>query len=183
MVAVPKSITIVGPTEEVVGGDGIGDAVGADLLRIVVEDRDPGLDARLDDQRFEPEVALGHRTERSGDPRDRRAEHESGDVAVPAEAVEPEELLDDEGVLVGRPLGVGGDPPVVEEAGVGRCDRSSVSSLERVEADHGLGVADVDGEQVHDSVTSLGSRSMPRSNAGADRVTALVDTMSAPVSA
>ena len=32
--------------EEVEGGHGVGDAVGADLLRVVVEDRQPGLHAR-----------------------------------------------------------------------------------------------------------------------------------------
>ncbi len=42
---------------EVVGGDGVGDAVGADLLRVLVEDRHAGLDAGLDDEGVEAEVA------------------------------------------------------------------------------------------------------------------------------
>ncbi len=170
------------PTEEVVGRNRIGDPVGADFLGIVIEDRDTGLDARLDDECVEPEVALRHRPEGPGDPGNRRTEAQAGDVAVPAEPMEPEELLDDQGVLVGRAFGVGGDPPVVEQTRVG-CAVVALVLTERVEADHGLGVADVDGEQVHESVTSLGSRSRPRSKAGAERVTALVDTMSAPVSA
>ena len=37
------------PAEQVEGGDGVGDAVGADLLRVVVEDRHAGPDAGLDD--------------------------------------------------------------------------------------------------------------------------------------
>ena len=39
-----------GATEQVEGGDGVGDAVGADLLGVVVEDGQPGAHARLDDR-------------------------------------------------------------------------------------------------------------------------------------
>ena len=58
---------------------------------------------------------------------------------VEREAVEAEELLDQQRELVGGALGVGRDAPVVDElvAGVAVA----------VEPDHGLGVADVDGEQ------------------------------------
>ena len=43
---------------EVVCRDGVGDAVGADLLRVVVEDRHAGADAGLEHERVEAEVAL-----------------------------------------------------------------------------------------------------------------------------
>ena len=42
VVAVPKSTTMVGPPYRSIGADGVGDPVGADLLRVVVEDRHPG---------------------------------------------------------------------------------------------------------------------------------------------
>ena len=51
---------------------------------------------------------------------DRRAQRDAGDVVVEREAVEAEELLDHERVLVGGALGVGGDPPVVEQVRVGQ---------------------------------------------------------------
>ena len=137
------------PAEEVEGGHRVGDAVGADLLRVVVEDRQPGLHARLDDERREAEVALRHAAQRARDPRHRRAQRDAVDVVVvPGEAVEAEELLEHEGVLVGGALDVGGDAPVVDEDGVGEAPVDvGVVGLEVVEADHGLGVADVEGEE------------------------------------
>ena len=68
-----------------------------------------------------------------------------------------EELLEQQGVLVGGALDVGGDAPVVEQVGVGEHGwpgRPSV--VEGVETDDGLGVADVDGQQMH--ADTLGQR-------------------------
>src|SRR5690606_10254779 len=94
-----------GAAVEVEGGDGVRDAVGADLLGVVVEDREAGADAGLDDEGGEAEVALGHAAQRARDPGDRRADGDALDVVVvPGGAVEAEELLEDEGVLVGRAL-------------------------------------------------------------------------------
>ena len=56
--------------------------------------------------------------------------------------MEREELLHDERVLVGGPLGVRRDAPVVEELGSG-----AAVVVGRVEAHHCLGVPHVDGEQ------------------------------------
>ena len=56
--------------------------------------------------------------------------------------MEREELLDDEGVLVGGAFGIRRDAPVVEQLRTGH----SVI-VGRVQADHGLGVADIDREQ------------------------------------
>ena len=97
------------------------------------------------------EVALAHPPQRPGHPGNRRAQHDAGDVVVEAEVVEAQELLDDQRVLVGRALGVGGDPPVVEQVGVGQApaDVVLVVGLEVVEPDDGLGVADVDGQEHH----------------------------------
>ena len=62
--------------------------------------------------------------------------------------MEAEELLEHEGVLVGGALDVGGDAPVVDQGGVGEPALDvGVVGIEVVEADHGLGVADVEGEE------------------------------------
>ena len=73
-------------------------------------------------------------------------------VVVPGRAVEAKELLQHEGVLVGRALHVGGDPPVVDQGRVGQAalQVGVVLGIEVVETDHGLGVADVEGEQEHE---------------------------------
>src|SRR5690606_3216713 len=76
------------PAVQVERGDGVGDAVGAHLLRVVVEDGQPGADAGLDHDRVVAEVALAHATQRAGDPRHRRAQADAGDVVVEREAVE-----------------------------------------------------------------------------------------------
>ena len=55
VVAVPRSTTMHGPAEQVVGTDGIGDAVGSDLLGVVVEDGHPALDPRLEHHRRDVE--------------------------------------------------------------------------------------------------------------------------------
>ena len=94
VVAVPKSTTIDRPAEEVEGGHGVGDAVGADLLGVVVEDRQAGADAGLDDEGGDAEVALAHAPQRAGHPGHRRAQRDAVDVVVAGEAVEAEELLD-----------------------------------------------------------------------------------------
>ena len=69
-------------------------------------------------------------------------------VVVPGEAVEAEELLEHQGVLVGGALDVGGDAPVVDQRRVGQTPLEvGVDGFEVVEADDGLGVADVEGEE------------------------------------
>ena len=54
VVAVPKSTTIERPAVLLVGGDGGGDPVGADLERVLVEDGHPRLQPRPDDRAFLP---------------------------------------------------------------------------------------------------------------------------------
>ena len=143
------------PAVEVEGPDGVGDPVGTDLARVLVEHGHAGLHARLDDERLPVEVALREASERSGDPGDRRAQGHALHIGPPVEAVESQELLDHERVLVGGPFHVGRDPPVVEQRRVRQpapvLSRCGVVTVDVVEADHGLGVADVDDQQVHDT--------------------------------
>ena len=81
----------------------------------------------LDDEGGEAEVALRHLPHGGGDRRHRRAQGHAVDVLVEAEAVEAEELLHQQGELVARAVGVGGDAPVVEQVALGaRC--ATVSS-------------------------------------------------------
>ena len=119
------------------------------------------------------EVALGHLAQRGGDPRHARRDRDAVTCVVEREAVEAEELLEHERELVGRALGDGGDAPVVDQLAVVE------------EADDGLGVAAVDGEQ-HGSASfgaTIGRRSKAMSSAGADCVITLVEMRSAPASA
>src|SRR5829696_689623 len=138
-----------GPTEQVVRTDRIGDAIGADVLGLVVEDRHAGADARLHHHRLVAEVTLGHRAQRSRDTRDAGGDGDARHVRVKREPMEAEQLLEHERELVGRAIGGGGDPPVVDELVVGE------------EPDHGLGVATVDGEQ-HVSAPLVWSRGAGR---------------------
>ena len=123
------------PAEEVVRADRVRDAIGADVLRLVVEDRHAGADPGLHHHRLVAEVALGHLAERGGDARDAGRDRDTRHVRVEREAVEAEELLEHQRELVGRAVGDGGDAPVVDELVVVE------------EPDDGLGVAAVDGEQ------------------------------------
>ena len=122
------------PAVEVVGADGVGDAVGADVARLVVEDRHAGAHARFEHDGGKAEVALAHLAQRGGDARHAAADHHAGDLRV-ACALEREELVEHERELVGRALGRGRDAPVVDELAVVE------------QADDGLGVATVDREQ------------------------------------
>ena len=65
-------------------------------------------------------------------------------VSVDLDALQVEELGEQQGHLVGGPFGVGGDAPVVEQV-VRAADDSAARGREH--PDHRLGVADVDGEE------------------------------------
>ena len=58
VVAVPKSTTMQPLLELLVRGDRVDDAIGADLARVLVEDRHAGLDAGPDDERRAAAVLL-----------------------------------------------------------------------------------------------------------------------------
>jgi hypothetical protein len=117
----------------IVRGDGVDDPVGADLLRVVVEDRHSGLDARPDHAGFDLQVVPADRLERL---RERR--NDAGDdhpVDPGGERGRAVEIAEQHPVLVHRALRVGLDPPVPAE----------VSPV--VDAEHGVRVAYVDRQQ------------------------------------
>src|SRR5690606_35219849 len=94
-------------------------------------------------------------------------------------AAERHEAADDDRQLVGRALVVGADPPVVEEAVVGTGGLLGVGVV--VEADHRVGVADVDRDE-HQAVPSPdGVMSSPMSSTGAELVMAPTEMQSAPM--
>src|SRR5262249_35224401 len=101
-------------------------------------------------------------------------DRDAGDVRVEREAVEAQELLEHERELVGGPIGGGGDAPVVDQLAFGE------------QADDGLGVPAVDGEQHGQPSPGFSAsrrRSKAMSSAGADCVITLVEIRSAPASA
>ena len=67
VVAVPRSTTMIGGENRSSDADRVGDPVGTDLFRVVVEDRHAGPDARLDDDERHVEPARGHLAKRHGD--------------------------------------------------------------------------------------------------------------------
>ena len=98
-----------------------------------------------------------------------------------------EQLRQQQGVLIGGAVVDCRQPPVVPQPGrLGRGGRGGaavgggiVAGAEGEETDHRLGVADVDGEQHVQSSTA----SRPRSNTGAEWVSAPTDNRSAPAAA
>src|SRR4051812_1364624 len=89
------------PAIEVERTNRVRDAVRADLLRVVVQDRHAGAHARLDDERGKPEVAVRHLAQLRGDARNAGRDRDSGDRIVEGEAMKAEELLDHQRELVG----------------------------------------------------------------------------------
>ena len=127
---------------EVEGGDGVGDAVGADLLGVVVENRHAGPDAGLDHHRIDIDVAVDHLAQAGEYPGHAGADRHA--VHVERVARRRQEAADHDGMLVGGSCRVGSDAPVVEQAGIGARPRGEFAV---VEPDDGLGVPHVDGQQ------------------------------------
>ena len=122
-----------------------------------------------------------------GDARHRRGHRHARHHLVDVHAVEVEQLRQQQGVLVGGPVGDRRQPPVVGEPGrLGRDGRGGaapgggvVTGPEREQPDDGFGVPHVDGEQHGQSST----RSRPRSSTGAEWVMAPTEMRSAPAAA
>src|ERR1700687_3172603 len=114
-------------------GERVGDAIGADIFRILIADPHPGLDPRTDHDRLAFEVAA-----RSLDQRGVQVGHDAGDDDpahyVQLEAAEVEELAELHSHFVRGPLSVRGHAPVGDQP----------LALEQGQAD--VGVADVDGQ-------------------------------------
>ncbi len=111
------------------GRDRVHDAVRADLARIVVANRDAGLDARADDEQRGVRPLPCERLPLADQHRDGRGK------ADPVDVVEVEQAAQQDAELVGGRGALGGQPPVVRQLGV------------RVQTERGLRVADVDGEE------------------------------------
>ena len=175
------------PPVEVIGADGVGDAIGADLLGVVVEDRHARAHAGLEHDTGHVEPPARHLAQRGRDAGHRRRHRHAGHHLVDVHAVEVEQLREQQGVLVGGALGDGRQPPVMGETGrLGRDGRRGaaprgrvVAGAEREQADHRFGVPHVDGEQHGQSST----RSSPRSSTGAEWVMAPTEMRSAPAAA
>ena len=114
------------------GGDAIDDAIGADILGTLVENRHAGFDPRADDQRLEIKKLLrqflGRRQHRRHDTGNRNRidliHHETG-VA--------DQLADDDAVLVGRAFSLSRQAPVGNQL------------LILVEPKNYISIADIDG--------------------------------------
>ena len=121
--------------EALVRGDAVDDAIGADLARVLVEDRHAGADARADHERLVAERAtheVEHRLgERGHDARDDRGLHVRG-----LHVAHREQLAEDDGVLVGGPPAARLDAELVDQR---------VAAVEEPVDD--VRVPDVDGEQ------------------------------------
>src|SRR5688572_22327634 len=123
-----------GAAQPLVGGDRVDDAVRADFLRGVVEDRHPGADSRLHEERLATgDLAKGlaqGELERRDDARD---DHVAGGVGRAAPRVE--QPLRRQRDLVGSRVPARRQPPVADE----------LLALE--EAEHRIRVSDVHGEE------------------------------------
>ena len=111
--------------------DGVDDAIGADLGRVVVQDRHHRVDAGLHDHRRHAEIALHHRADRPGQRRHDRAEDDAADPDALDPAVR-EQSVDQQAELVGRALAQRLQPPTLDER----------RAVEHAEDD--VGIADVD---------------------------------------
>ena len=120
--------------DALVGGDGVHEPVGAELLRAVDPDRHAGLQLRAHERAAAVEVALDHQLvlvrERGHD-----RGHDRGVHVRQLQLAQAEQAGEHGGHLVGRREAGRGEAPVVHELVV------------REHAHVGLGVADVDGEQ------------------------------------
>src|SRR5215207_7820397 len=148
-----------------VGGDRVDHPVGPDLARVVGQDGQPGADPGLHDQRLHLAVAPHHLAQGLGEPGHHRGDHHPAGVTQ-LQPLLGQEPAQQQGMLVGGPLGDGGGPPVLGQ----------LVALEHPDGD--LGVPDVHREQHR-----YASQSMAMSSDGAEWVSAPTATKSTPVSA
>src|SRR5829696_1847172 len=148
-----------------VGGDRVDHPVGPDLARVVGQDGQPGADPGLHDQRLHLAVAPHHLAQGLGQPGHHRGDHHPAGVTQ-LQPLLGQEPAQQQGMLVGGPLGDGGGPPVLGQ----------LVALEHPDGD--LGVPDVHREQHR-----YASQSMAMSSDGAEWVSAPTATKSTPVSA
>ena len=134
LIPVPKSTTTQAPPKPVVGGDGVDEPVGADLVGVVDPDRHPGLHARGDRQAGRVEVAGGHRLVLAPSGGTTEETHERVDIAG-LDPTQREQARDPLGDLVAGRARDGAKAPVLGQLGAAEG------------AEVGLRVADVDREE------------------------------------
>lgn len=162
-----------GPPVELDRRHRVDDAVGADLLGVVHEDRDAGLDAGFhEDGGHVSVVAPGDLAQLVQDRGDGGADRDAVDAVaefVAEQRVHAHQALEEHGQFVGGAAGVGGDAPVLDDL------------LPVEQAEDGVRVAYVDGEQHGDY--SAARRSRPMSRIGDEWVSAPTARKSTPVAA
>ena len=121
------------------GAHRVGDAIGADLLGVVVENRHPGADARSEHDRLHVQVAVAETAQLEGHVRHARGDRDAGYVVDGIEVACLQQLAQQQPQLVAGAVRMGGQPPVVEQF---VAPRAGV-----VEAHDRLGVANIDHEQ------------------------------------
>ena len=136
------------------GPDRVGDPVGTDLLRVVVEDGHPALHARLQHHRGHVEPTGHHLAEVGGHQGHRGGHRDPRHGVVDLKAVEVEQLGEEQRMLVGRPLRNRGQAPMVGEPGglvpvSGPGVAEGFGHVVGEEPDHRLGVPHVNGQE-HD---------------------------------
>ena len=115
---------------QVLGGDGVGDAVRPHVPGVVVGDLQPGAESAGDRERLDAEVAGRHFLEHAGQRRHDAAHGDFGDLLAPY-PVQLEQAGKQQPVLVGGAAGIRRGPHGGHEAGIS----------EHADGDHG--VADV----------------------------------------
>ena len=138
---------VCGIFEELVGGDAVDDAVGADLGGIVCEDGQAGADAGLDEDRLDAAVDLGGAAQGRVERRDDRGDDDAGDLRDVHRA-QGEEIAEENAKLVDGGVAMSGDAPVGEQRG------GSLRRGQAVETEDRIGVAYIDGEE-HGEVVQL----------------------------
>jgi hypothetical protein len=114
--------------------DRVDDAIGADLGGVVDQNRDAGIDRRLEHERHASEVFRDHRDQRAGERWHHRRDHDPGDLAA-ANLIAVAEIGDQDAEFVGRPLADRRQAPAAHQR------------LAAKYADHDVGVSDVNCQQ------------------------------------
>src|SRR6266511_1756353 len=155
------------PPVQRVGGHRVGHPVGADLARVVGQDRQARPDPGLQHQRLEAAVAPDHLAHGLAEPRHHRGDDHAGGGGAEVHTLLRQEPAEQQGVLVGGALRHGRHPPVLDQ----------LVAVEHADGD--LGVADVQCQQHGGS----SYQSRPTSSEGAEWVRPPIDRKSTPVAA
>src|SRR6266540_4268504 len=148
-------------------GHRVGHPVGADLARVVGQDRQARPDPGLQHQRLEAAVAPDHLAHGLAEPRHHRGDDHAGGGGAEVHTLLRQEPAEQQGVLVGGALRHGRHPPVLDQ----------LVAVEHADGD--LGVADVQCQQHGGS----SYQSRPTSSEGAEWVRPPIDRKSTPVAA